>query len=348
MLAHPARILVAAGLAALSAPALASAAMVYQREAPAARMFLARNDGTGSRVLPGKGSYPQISPDGTKVAYQTYPAAYEGRVRILTLATGKVVASRQVCRSIPQWSPDSTRLLCETETATSQGYVTGNGLALVDAATGRSRILVTAPRNEVETFTWSPDGRRIAYSNGRFGGNSTDVFVADPDHMSARRLLIRRASGPVWGPTKIAVYRLTSRRVRFAGSPMQAIHSQIWTVNPNGGGARQLTHQRIASPLVTGPTPSVWTHGGRLIVGTIGGTDYSQIIVVNARTGAVRTLGSQDAAPVAVSSDGRTILYTEGFIGATYRTATMSITGRRGRVILRGATAVSVTADWRP
>lgn len=344
--------LAVAAAVALAVPATGGAAIVYQR-APGAQksMYIANDDGSGARRLPGSGLSPVVSPDGTKVAYQAFTLRGDGRLQILSVASGSVVASPQLCNSVPVWSPDSTRLICTTQTASRLGYVTGNGLALIDATTGRRRTLVVSRGNEVEGLAWSPDGMRIAYSKGRYGSSRTDVFVADPNDMGGTRRIIPNATSPVWGPAKIAVSRYTHGHVRVGGHRMEVIRSQIWTVNPSGGGAHVLTRYRTRRPLVTGPSATSWTPDGSRLVGEIGGTDFSVLIAVNARTGRIRALGPAGERVTyvnAVSADGRVVLFTDGKIDATQSLRTVGIGGARGRVLRRGVSTVSVSAGWQP
>lgn len=346
------RAALAAGLLALALPATGQATIAFQTTSgPVDRIRLANDDGSGARILAVRGVNPAISPDGTRLAYQHLRGrSGPGPVRIVTLADGALVTSSQVCRTTPVWSPDGTRLVCTTETATAAGLVTGEGLAMIDAATGARTTLVRAPRNQVDSVDWSPDGTRIAYSAGRFASGRSDVFVADPADMAGRILAVPNATGPVWGPARIAVTRYTRRRVRIGGQPTTVVHSQIWTVNPGGGGARRLTSVPAGPFLVTGPFATAWTPDGATVIGAIGGDDYSVPITVNAATGAVRRLGPARVAafPEAVSADGRTLLMNEGFFAGTGRLRLVGIGGRPGRVILRGVGAVSVTAGWQP
>jgi hypothetical protein len=325
-------------------PATGAAVMVHQPDAgPPGRIVVSRDDGTGGRTLAARGAIPVVSPDGTRVAALTLPGAYAGRVRLIDVTGGRARTTSRVCRGgLLAWSPDSTRVACITESAAADGTVTGNGLAVVEAATGRSRVLVRAPGREVGSVGWAPDGRRIAYSDSRFGAVTPDVFVIAADGGSRPRLLIRRADRPVWGP-RIAVARYSPRP---AGAP--ATRTQVWTVGPGGGGARQLTSFRTTSPLVTGPSPALWVPGGRFILGAIGGTDTSDLVRVDARSGALVRLGPTQATVDGVSPDGRTLLFTTGFTGPGLRTRTMTIAGREGPALLRGAAFVSVSRDWTP
>ncbi|MCC6831397.1 MAG: PD40 domain-containing protein [Thermoleophilia bacterium] len=346
------RLAVAASIAVLAVPATGQATIAFQKPTGTGdRIHLANDDGGGAHVLAARGTNAVISPDGTRLAYQPLRgSAGPGPVRILTIAGGSVVASGQICRNMPVWSPDGTRLVCVTETATAAGFVSGEGLALIDAATGARTTLVRAPGNQVDSVDWSPDGTRIAYSAGRFGSTTSNVYVADPASMPARILAVRDATGPVWGPARIAVTRYARRRVRIGGQPSTVIHSQIWTVNPGGGGARRLTSVPPGPFLITGPFASAWTPDGTTVIGSIGGDDHSVPITVNAASGAVRRLGSSRviAYPEAVSADGRTLLMNEDFIAGAGRLRLVGIGGRRGRIILRGISTVSVTANWQP
>jgi Tol biopolymer transport system component len=337
--------------AGLVAPAAGQAAIAFQRQPGSlSAMYVASDEGTHVRRLPVGGTGPVISPDGTRVAFQRLTRDGEGRLRILTIAGGPVVVSPTVCGSAPVWSPDSTRLLCTTESARRDGTVTGEGLVLIDAATGASQTLVPAPRHDVETVAWSPDGTRIAYSDGRFGATRADVYVADPAHMAGATRVVRDADTPVWGPTAIAVTRYTHRRVRIHGRRTTVVHSQIWTVVP-GSRARALTRYRARSILVTGPSPTVWTPRGKLLVGEITGTDHSQLIAVDARTGrihALRPAAERATFANAVSADGRTVLFTDAADELRPSLRTVRITGGTARVLLRGVSTVSVSAGWSP
>lgn len=345
-------VLAAAGVAALALPGTGLGTVAFQKPTGTGdRIYLANDDGSGAHVLAVRGTSAVISPDGTKLAYQPFRgSAGPGAVRILTIADGSIVASGQICRALPVWSPDGSRLVCTTEASTAAGFITGEGLALIDAATGARTTLVRAPRNQVDSVDWSPDGTRIAYSSGRFGSSTSNVYIADPANMAGRVLAVRDATGPVWGPAKIAVTRYTRRRARIGGQPSTVIHSQIWTVNPGGGGARKLTSVPPGPFLITGPYASGWTPDGAGVIGSIGGDDYSVPITVNAATGAVRRLGSGRtmAYPEAVSADGRTLLMDENFIEGEGRLRLVGIGGRQGRIILRGISLVTVTANWQP
>jgi Tol biopolymer transport system component/DNA-binding winged helix-turn-helix (wHTH) protein len=100
--------------------------------------------------------YPQVSPDGARVAYvSTQSGAHElwvadrdgGRPRQLTRLGRGVVR-------IPRWSPDGRRI---AYLARGQG---GVDLQVIDVATGEITALTTSPASEVAP-AWSHDGARV-------------------------------------------------------------------------------------------------------------------------------------------------------------------------------------------
>lgn len=336
---------------AMALPTVASASVVFHRTTgDAYAMYIADNNGANVRTLPVKGASPVISPDGTRVAYEAPSRTGEGSLRILTLATGAVADSKGKCTS-PRWSRDSTRLLCKSQTADKRGFVTGEGLTLVDGLTGASTVLVPALGNAVDAYTWSPDSRQIAYAKGRWPTSKFNVMVADPAAMGEARLLVRDATYPVWGPQTVAVARYTHRFVRMSGTRTDVVHSQIWTVPPTGGGAHKLTRMTFPNMLVYGPSPSIWSPDGARLVALVGGTDYGQLIVVNAASGTVRPLDRGDEVitlPVALSPDGASLLVEEALIGGPGTLRVMSLDGIRGRVLAKDVAAVNASADWAP
>jgi Tol biopolymer transport system component len=102
--------------------------------------------------------YPQVSPDGTQVAYvSTQSGGHE-----LWIADREGGAARQMTRlgrgvvKTPRWSPDGRRLVY---LARGQG---GVDVHVIDVSTGAVRRLTTSPTSEVAP-TWSHDGARVLF-----------------------------------------------------------------------------------------------------------------------------------------------------------------------------------------
>jgi len=128
--------------------------------------------------------YPEISPDGKKMAY------VEGRnkLRIMDLASGKVTSydSANITNyrtgGFPvQWSPDSRYLCLEVMNPSHEPY---GDISVVDVESGEF-IPVTMSGYFDQQPKWSPDGNAIIFASERYGmrnhaswGSEYDVMMA--------------------------------------------------------------------------------------------------------------------------------------------------------------------------
>lgn len=343
---------------ALGAPTAAHATIAFEKPT-SARIWVAADDGSGARALPARGADAAISPDGSRVAYVASSRADVGAsvdLRVMDIVTGVEVRSSglsdYVAVRMPRWSPDGTRLLVGTQTAGRGGILTGEGLAVVDARSGVATTVVAPVGRQVAGYAWSPDGARIAYDVQGWGGGMTRARLrtANPDGTGVVDL--GRGMQPLWGPTRIAYERIVA--VREQG--MRAYHGQVWTVDPAAGAAsaRRLTSYRSPHPLILGPSADAWTPDGSRLVGSLGGDDYVEPILIDASSGRITVL--RDARgrrlygtdPDAVSADGRTLLLGVDVTTGNGTLGLMPIGGGRIRPFLRGAWSASVSPGWQP
>jgi TolB protein len=115
---------------------------------------------------------------------------------------------------LPTWSPDGREIAftCEVSSSTE-------ALAVVDVASGAQRRLV---QGLVDTFSWSPDGARIAYGD-------TGIFTIRRDGTGRRR---------VRGPSYLAGFPLWSpdgRTILFIGGS-ELDGRDHWRAVPAAGG----------------------------------------------------------------------------------------------------------------
>lgn len=230
------------------------------------RVVLVRGDGSGRRVL-GAGeslaSPDPWSPDGRQLAWGgcgglcVYDFASSRRKRI-ALTSGDAVGGFG-------WSPDGRRLVV-AETADGLvvvvdlsgnvrsvladagqfpayspngreiAFVDDAGLELVPAIGGRARIL--DPRADNVQPSWSPDGRRLLYTDTRrrrdaYGYAAGGVRVLNVATGTSRR---------VASTDRIARWSPDGAMVSFGLEPTWgASADDVWLARANGGRPRQLT-----------------------------------------------------------------------------------------------------------
>lgn len=317
---------------------------------------IAADDGTDRRSLGVVGLSPLVSPDGTRVAYFVQLGDDAWALDVLAIATGAVVRATPAGLAGPSiqtaWSGDSTRLSVGLLSARRNGIVTGEGLAVVDAASGASTVVVPPKGNAVGAVAWSPDGTRLAYSNQAWASAPDRAVLTIASADGTSRTPAGRGSNPVWSPSgdRIAHQRWT--RDRWRG--MTLYRSQVWLLALGGATPTRarLTSYRARS-LMYGPYPALWTPDGRAILGQLGGEDVTNPIRVSASTGRITRLRSasgvlHDAVIGAISADGATALVQTGVIAGRPRWWTMPVGGGRMTRYPLDALTISTPAGWRP
>jgi eukaryotic-like serine/threonine-protein kinase len=133
--------------------------VVYNSGNPAARgLFKVRPDGTeATRLTQQSCNWPDITREGTHVACNF---SLEGNV-VVRVADGSIVAHGPAGR--PRWSPDG-RVVAWTgyDPATQARGIMGADF--VPGTLPAARVIVPREEFTVETFAFSPDGKRVVYS----------------------------------------------------------------------------------------------------------------------------------------------------------------------------------------
>ncbi|MGD8376680.1 MAG: protein kinase [Acidobacteriota bacterium] len=137
----------------------------HARAADRNRIGSVEPDGTGLRWLVEDGSYPDVAPDGERIAYVREAA---GVGEIILRGPGEVERTLLHGATLPRFSPDGSTLVV----ARSRSYV--GGIGVIDLTSGETHWITgsgTWP-------TWTPDGR-IAYAD--LGTRGAQVaFVVGP------------------------------------------------------------------------------------------------------------------------------------------------------------------------
>jgi len=267
-------------------------------------------------------SDPQISPDGTKIAYvrrsndvmtdRTRPTIWLIDTR--TGAQAPLIAGPGA-HSQPRWSADGKRLAY-----VSTGEGGGAQLFVRWMETGASARVTGLPDTPA-SIAWAPDGNRIAYvMNVPEEGMKMGKAPAKPE-------------GANWAAPLEVIDKVVYRR--DGGGYVKPGFDHIFLVPAEGGAPRQLTF----GPWHDGG-PLSWTPDGRTILFSAVRTgDWqrnsvnSEVQALDVETGAIRALTTRDGPDTepAISPDGTRIAYL-GFYdkGYSYRNTQLYVMNRDG------------------
>ena len=149
---------------------------------------------SGERTDLGEGDRPAWSPDGRLIAF-----ARRGDVSVVPAGGGDARPLALGTRFVDEiaWSPDSTHLAVVDETGRFS-HRTRLLLVRLDAADPHVHVL--AGPEPLDTPTWSPDGRSLAFSSMRSG--NWDVYAIRIDGGEAANLTRHPALDelPAWSP----------------------------------------------------------------------------------------------------------------------------------------------------
>ena len=259
--------------------------IAFRRYADAAEtrgvIFTIRPDGTGEQQVtrPPDGAtdeFPQVSPDGRRLAWERCPATGTCAVYTAEIDGGGAKPVEVTCTLKPVcdaanvgWHPDGDRVVVTR--ASGRVRQVGDGdqiqrseLVEVNLADGRQRVIARIDdfQGDLQSASWSPDGRRLAAGrwfsafSPRQGGQ---VEVVPADGGTPKRVTpldINAGDGPEWSPDgDTLLFRTNADSEDGTGS-------QVATVRANGGGLRRLDPFGDKRPVRS----SAWSPDGKWIV----------------------------------------------------------------------------------
>jgi Tol biopolymer transport system component len=216
------------------------------------QLWLVNADGTNEHMIAGKGTDPNWSHDGTKLAYGgpgnsiivsnadgtdpqrvtsgTDPAWSPGGRKLAVVDQGGIwtVAPDGTDRTLvikggsaPDWSPNGRDLV----------YVGPGGTVAVAGADGSDPHTIATPDSDSygPSPAWSPDGTEIAFVSLSCGDGFDTVGICDmhPDGTD-EQTVVGDDSGdyyqPAWGPTNSSLVSVSSEWVYGDGDP----HIVVW------------------------------------------------------------------------------------------------------------------------
>jgi len=282
------------------------AALLLLTAAPAAFAAPAPPEGP-SRLLEGRDLFslevaadPQISPDGSRIAYvrrsgDIMTDRMRNTIWLIDTRSGEQMplVAGTGGHSNPRWSPDGKRLayVSSAEGANPQLFVRW-------METGEA-VRITGLPQSPSSVAWSPDGKRIAYS----------MFV--PDEGTKLGSAPAKPEGAKWAEP-LEVHTAVNYRSDAEGYAKPGF-THLFLVSADGGAPRQLTFGKRNND-----GPLSWSRDGRTLL--FSGNrradwerepDDTEIYALDMDAGTFRTLTDRrgpDQEPM-VSPDGRLIAY---------------------------------------
>ena len=224
-----------------------------------------------------------------------------------------------------QWSPDGQRIAFVRQ-------VNGIGDIYLMDADGSNVVRRTRGANYWD-IAWSPDGRRLAVTS--YGLNVADMWIITTDDDGSRPIhLATQATSPSWSPD--------GRKISFVRASADYESNELYTINADGTGMRQMTADPAAW---TRPT---WSPDGQRIASVSCDDGGCGLHVMNADGSGQRQIaGIANAGDAAWSPGGEWIAMT------LHRSSGRTYTPLIAYVPADGGTVRTVAGDgygpsWRP
>jgi Tol biopolymer transport system component len=205
---------------------------------------------------PGEDAFPEISPDGTRVVFVRNQYGDVWDVFVVNIDGSELtqITANPYRDWAPTWTPDGERILFwrrpadiymdgEIWSGTAGG--TDGDIWSVAADGTDERVLIAEEGYQDSGPGVSPDGDTIAYSRlildpEALNGYKVELWLADSDGTNRHRLFAQgdlKPWLPRWSPDG-------ARIVFFATDDEPALAHDIYVINADGTGLRQLTSQK--------------------------------------------------------------------------------------------------------
>ncbi|HEX2241440.1 MAG TPA: hypothetical protein VHJ82_09905 [Actinomycetota bacterium] len=252
-------------------------------------LFSVSPTGEGLRQItsaPGVEISPAWAPDGLRIAFSGGPNLYASMdIQIVEVASGETINLTNSPTSdeySPDWSPDGKRLVFASALNAPLALpypahtVTNDYDLYVMNADGREVQRLTESTDWDSYPAWSPSGDWIAYMR------DGSIALISPDGSKTRLLVNQLELGqglydPEWSPDGRKLLFATAAPDTFEIPLLPcACDSDVWVVNVDGSGLRNLTAKSDAHEYA-----AAWSPDGRRIVFTSNRTGARQPYLMN-------------------------------------------------------------------
>jgi TolB protein len=265
------------------------------------QIFTINSDGTNRKQLTfeGDNGRPDWSPDGRRI---TFNARRDGKFWVAVMDADGLNQQLLVEGAAPDWAPDGKQIAFSRPDDKQIPQI------WVINADGRNLKQITQSNTAKIGPSWSPDGKQMVFILPRNPLSQTDpqpeigimnsdgtneriLTTADrinvrvnPDGSTTLCEIANDANAPAWSPV--------DNRIAF-WSGIENQYGQIWVINPDGTGSKQLTedcsHRNSDDPS--------WSPDGKKILFSTGRSGKNELWVMDADGENERKISDIDAVP---------------------------------------------------